>query len=237
MKSSRAPIVGVSTYRESAGFVGWHLEVALLPTSYIDSLHGVGAAPILLPSLEGLHDAYLDRIDALVLSGGSDIDPAFYGHDLHPMGGSPRRLRDKFELELLAGALERKMPVLAICRGLQILNVQRGGTLHQHLPEIVGNHDHDSVPGGFGTHKVTIKSPSTISKIIHEQTIEVPAHHHQAIASLGRDLAVTATSDDGVIEAVEDPSYGFLVAVQWHPEVGQDKSLFAALAEAAMAPR
>ena len=236
MQKNVTPVIGLTTYREPSNFAGWNLEATLLPVSYIDSVYVAGGAPVLLPSLAGLQDCYLDRIDALLLTGGSDIDPAIYAQEPHAKAGQPRRIRDDFELELLRGALERKIPILAICRGLQILNVLRGGTLHQHLPDVVGNQEHDSVPGGFGRHKVVIEAPSRIAEIIGETTVEVPAHHHQAIDVLGQNLAIAASSDDGTIEAIEDPQYPFLIAVQWHPEVGSDKSLFEALVRVARNP-
>ena len=181
-----------------------------------------------------------------MLSGGGDIDPAAYGAAPHPLTGRVYPGRDRAEAALLAAALAAGLPVLAICRGLQIINVSRGGTLRQHLPDEVGHHDHGSAPGTYGSHPVRIAADSAAGRILGPPDPDgwvraaVPTSHHQAIGRLGDGLVATAWADDGTIEAAEPDreagdGTGFLLAVQWHPEAGDDPRLFEALIDAALA--
>ncbi len=239
--SSRAisPQVGISTYGEPARWGPWDRPAALVPMSYPEAVAAAGGVPVLLPPLPGIEEA-LSRLDALVLPGGGDIDPAAYGADPHPLTERVYPGRDRAERALLAAALAAGIPVLAICRGLQIVNVSRGGTLRQHLPDDVGHHDHGPVAGAYGSHPVRIAADSLLGRILGPPGADgqvrtaVPTYHHQAIDRLGRGLVATAWADDGTIEAVQpDPASngetGFLLAVQWHPEAGDDLRLFEAL--------
>ena len=201
------------------------------------------ALPVLLPPLEG-GVGLLPRLDGLVLSGGSDLDPAHYGAAMHDESGPIHPARDSAELELCRDALASGLPVLGICRGLQVINVALGGTLHQHLPDLVGHDGHAPELAGYGAHKVSVAPGTQLSAILGRSEAAVPTHHHQAIDQVGAGLVATAWTDDGVIEAVEfdevsanGASAQFMIAVQWHPEAGDDLSLFTALVAAARRSR
>ncbi|MHB1503562.1 MAG: gamma-glutamyl-gamma-aminobutyrate hydrolase family protein [Acidimicrobiales bacterium] len=231
-----APLIGISAYEEKAAFGVWNADSVLVPASYVRAVRGAGGVPVVLPPVPGSADELTRRLDGVLLSGGPDVDPALYGEPAHPETGRPRHERDLFEIELLDAAGRHDVPVLAICRGIQVLNVARGGTLYQHLPDVVGHDRHSPVRDGYGVHEVGIISGSLLSGFIGSNRVEVPTHHHQAIDRVGSGLVVSARADDGTIEAVEavdEPPGGFLVGVQWHPEVGDDPSLFQALVEAA----
>jgi putative glutamine amidotransferase len=214
----------------------------LVPAAYVRALEMSGAVPLLLvPPSSGADDAKApreaacaaaERLDAVVLSGGADLVPALYGEDPHEQTQRPEPARDAYELALLAACASRGMPVLAICRGMQLLNVSRGGTLVQHLPDLAGGPDHMPDPGSFVPRAVRVVEGSRLASVLGRTDPVVPCHHHQAVDRVGRGLVVSARSDDGVIEALEDPGSGFLLAVQWHPEVDRDHSLFDALAQA-----
>ncbi len=242
-----APHVGIGTYGERARWGPWDRPAALLPMSYPEAVAAAGGVPVLLPPLPGIEQA-VSRLDALVLCGGGDIDPAVYGADPHPLTERVYPARDQAERALLATALAAGIPVLAICRGLQIVNVSHGGTLRQHLPEDVGHHGHGSVPGTYGSHQVRIAADSVLGGILGPPGVDgqvravVPTSHHQAIGQLGPGLVATAWADDGTIEAVEPgPAVsgrtGFLIAVQWHPKAGDDPRLFEALIGAGLLAR
>jgi putative glutamine amidotransferase len=240
--SERRPVVGLTTYVEAARWGAWEQPAALLPASYIDALHAAGAIAVLLPppaDADGASDAaavVIDRIDALVATGGPDVDPARYGADAHPETGAPRTARDAWELELCRLALERDLPLLAICRGAQVLNVARGGTLLQHLPDAVGHAGHRPVPGTFGETEVTLGNGSAVGRILGASSI-VLCSHHQALDVLGRDVEAVGWAPDGTVEAVEVVGRRFALGVQWHPEQdGTDRRLFAALVAAAAHP-
>jgi putative glutamine amidotransferase len=211
---------------------------------YLKAIERAGGLPIVVPPTPaGSIDALLDRVDGLCLSGGPDIDPMAYGADPHPRLGPTERHLDEFELALARAADERDMPVLAICRGAQLVNVSRGGTLHQHLPDVVGEsveHRQD-VAAKEVTHPVTVSSRSRLGTILGRHWVHVNSFHHQAVRDLGSGLVVTATAPDGTVEAVEDPRRSFLVGVQWHAEclIERDEhlSLFEALLDASAAWR
>ena len=237
------PLIGISTYGEPARWGPWDRPAALVPMSYPEAVAAAGGVPVLLPPLPGIEEA-IRRLDALMLPGGGDIDPAAYGADPHPLTERVYPARDRAERALLAAALDAGIPILAICRGLQIVNVSGGGTLRQHLPDEVGHHDHGSPAGTYGSHPVRIAADSLLGRILGPPDPDggvraaVPTSHHQAIRRLGQGLVATAWADDGTIEAVEpDPAVtggpGFLLAVQWHPEAGDDPRLFHALISAA----
>jgi putative glutamine amidotransferase len=229
------PVVGLSTYCEPARWAAWDAPAALLPANYIDQVTEAGGVPVLLPPVPGVATA-VARLDALVLTGGGDVDPANYGVPADPRTARVHPERDQAELELLAAALAAGLPVLGICRGMQLLNVARGGTLCQHLPAGAG---HTPAPGTFGSHPVRLAPGSRLASILGRAngtapaSMEVPTAHHQAIDRLGEGLIASAWAPDGVIEAVElAPGQGrhpFTLAVQWHPEAGEDPSLVRAL--------
>jgi putative glutamine amidotransferase len=228
------PVIGISTYAEQAKWGAWDTRALLLPRRYADQVAAAGGIPVLLSPFPGIEQA-TRRLDGLVLAGGGDIDPAEFGAQPHPQTGGVRPDRDAAEFALAAAALDSGLPLLGICRGLQVLNVVLGGTLHQHLPELVGHEEHSPVLGGYGAHRVRVAPGSRLAGVLGDGTFAVPTHHHQAIDRLGRGLAATAWADDGMIEAVERDreDAGFLLAVQWHPEAGDDPRLFHALIAAA----
>ena len=227
------PVIGITTYVTPAAWGYWQLEAALIPADYVFAVERAGGRPLLVPpSSEGV-DETLDALDALVFSGGSDLDPETYGEQPHPETFGVHPERDAAELALVTRALERDMPVLGICRGIQVLNVARGGDLNQHLPDIVGNdrHKHDP-PGVFSDHDVKIEAGTRLAGIFGGET-DVKSHHHQGIRRVGEGLVESAHADDGTIEAVEDPTKRFALGVLWHPEAGDDVKLFEALVEEA----
>jgi putative glutamine amidotransferase len=227
------PVIGISSYAQRARWSYWDDEVVLLPRRYIDKVTQAGGLPVLLPPVDG-GSAVLPRVDGLVLSGGGDINPARYGAVPHPASQRFSEERDSAELDMCRRALAMGLPLLGICRGLQVINVALGGTLHQHLPDLVGDDSHSPEQAGYGAHKVSVAAQTRLAAILGRSEAAVPTHHHQGIDRLGKDLIATAWTDDGVIEAVEFPGAApFMVAVQWHPEAGDDLSLFTALVAAA----
>jgi putative glutamine amidotransferase len=226
------PVIGITTYAQEASWSYWKLPAALIPLDYVDAVERAGGRPLLVPpSADGVEET-LDALDAIVFSGGADVDPAAYGADAHPETDEPQARRDAGELALLTAALERDMPTLAICRGFQLLNVARGGDLVQHIPETLGHESHREIPGTFSEHPVSVREGSKLASIVGV-TPAVTSHHHQAIGRLGSGLVETARAEDGTIEGAEDPSRRFAVGVQWHPEAGQDVALFVKLVEEA----
>jgi len=232
---SRRPVIGITAYEEEAAFCGWVERAAIVPIDYVRSVEKAGGLPLVIPvqslSTDDI-DSLFERIDGLVLCGGPDVDPARYGALPHHTTSEPRTSRDETELQLVKAACDRELPTLAICRGVQLLNVARGGTLHQHLPDVVSNDSHSPTPGVFGRHRLHIDAKSQLAKVLDCEFVEVPTHHHQAIAEIGEGLVPTAWTDDGTIEGVEDPALPHLLGVQWHPEAGNDLSLFQWLEEA-----
>jgi gamma-glutamyl-gamma-aminobutyrate hydrolase PuuD len=210
----------------------WRLPAALIPLDYVDAIERAGGRALVIPPAQDGVEETLDALDAIVFSGGADVDPAHYGAEPHPETDTPQARRDAGEMALLHAALERDMPTLAICRGFQLLNVARGGDLVQHLPEQVGNDDHKQIPGEFAVHPVEVKDGSRLSEIVGS-TPQVTSHHHQALGRVGDGLVESAWAADGTLEGVEDPSHRFVLGVQWHPEAGEDAALFEALVEQA----
>lgn len=234
------PILGLTTYLQQAQTGVWDVRACLLPASYVEGVTLAGGTALLLPP-QPVHpdtvDAVLSRLDGLVITGGRDVDPAAYGQDRHPATDDPADDRDAWELALLRGALRRDLPVLGICRGAQVLNVALGGTLHQHLPDVLGHTGHQAGNAVFTTSRVHTVGGTVVAGVLGPD-VDVQCYHHQAIAELGQDLIASAHDGEGVIEAVElDPAMpgdGFCVAVQWHPEERlDDVRLFAAVVRAA----
>ena len=230
-------VVGVTTYRQRSSWGPWDRDAAVLPASYLDCVAAVGARPVLLPP-GGAPSAdpraatdVVEALDALVLVGGGDVDPRRYGRSPHPATAGVSAGRDESESLLLAAALRADLPVLAICRGMQLLAVERGGSLHQHLPDVVGAATHQPAPGCFAPVRVTLEPGSLVAKAMGE-VATVRCSHHQAVDVAGDGLVVTARAADGVVEAVELSGARFVVGVQWHPEEDADLRLFRALVEA-----
>lgn len=230
------PLIGITCYEEEADWGVWRQTAAVLPVSYVRAVERAGGIPVLVPpqhltvpEAQGL----VDRLDGLVAAGGADVDPAHYGAEAHGATVTANGERDALELAALAAVVEEAVPTLAICRGLQVLNVARGGTLVQHLPDLLGHDRHSPVPGGYGLHDVSVEPGTRLAELLSWQCAGVPTHHHQAIERLGGGLRPSAHAEDGVIEAVEDPAMPFLVGVQWHPEASDDPALFEALVAAA----
>ncbi|HET7745090.1 MAG TPA: gamma-glutamyl-gamma-aminobutyrate hydrolase family protein [Gaiellaceae bacterium] len=230
------PVIGITSYAQEATWGVWTLPAALVPLDYVDAVEQAGGRALVIPPSGDGVDEVLDVLDGVVFSGGADVDPALYGANAHPQTDDPQARRDDGELALLTTALERDMPVLAICRGFQLLNVARGGDLVQHLPEEIGTDDHKRVPGEFSHHAVEVKEGTRLAGILGAPSA-VASHHHQGIGRVGEGLVETAWAADGTLEAVEDPELRFLLGVQWHPEAGEDQRLFDALVEEARAYR
>lgn len=230
------PVVGLTTYLEQVRTGIWDVRAAYLPADYFQGVLLAGGVPVLLPPQPA--DAasvasVLDSLHALVITGGYDLDPASYGQQRHPTTDEPRADRDAWEIGLLRGALDRGLPVLGICRGAQVLNVAFGGTLHQHLPDVLGHSGHRAGNGVFARVPVRTVAGSRLAALVGEST-EAHCYHHQAIDKVGTGLEVSATDADGVVEAVELPGEDFVLAVQWHPEQSlDDMRLFAAIVDAA----
>ncbi len=226
------PVVGITTYVEEASWGHWRLDAALIPYMYVEMLEHAGARALLVPPSEDGVEETLDALDGVLVSGGADLDPEAYGAQPHPATAGTRPARDRAELALLEAALARDMPVLAICRGSQVLNVARGGDLVQHLPEVVGHEEHRAVPGVFSEHPVQTGEGSRIGALLGGR-ISVKSHHHQGFGRLGAGLREAAWADDGTVEALEDPERRFAVGVLWHPEASDDARLFEALVDEA----
>jgi putative glutamine amidotransferase len=218
-------------YREEAAWGVWHQPADLLPTTYADAVAAAGGVPLLLPPAgptdrDGAASSVVGALNGLVLSGGGDIDPARYGADRDPQCGPPRADRDGWELALVRVALERDVPVLAICRGVQVLNVALGGDIVQHLPDLVGHDDHCPVKGQMAWHHVNTAEGSRVAGLLGART-SVATYHHQAVGRLGDSLTATAWTDDGTVEALEHDHASWAVGVQWHPEAHDGAALFA----------
>ncbi|MFB9234357.1 gamma-glutamyl-gamma-aminobutyrate hydrolase family protein [Plantactinospora siamensis] len=244
MTAPRRPVIGITTYVTAASFRVWTgLPAAVLPYGYVAMVTAAGGRAVLLPPDDADADV-LASLDGLVLAGGEDIDPTRYGEPPGPHTGEPPgphtgepaapstgAERDAGELVLLAGALAADLPVLGVCRGMQLLAVARGGRLHQHLPDLLGQHRHRPAPAVYGRHGIRF-APGSLAAGVMAGSDAVNSYHHQGVADPG-DLRVTGWADDGLIEAVEDPGRRFLLGVQWHPEHDADVRPFAALVRAA----
>jgi anthranilate synthase component 2/putative glutamine amidotransferase len=233
--SERRPRIGVTTYLMPARHGVWDHEAALIPRDYLDVVVRAGGTPLLLPPLPEVDPGVLDVLDGLVLSGGGDVDPARYGAQPHPRTGGTSAVRDAAEETLLRAALAADVPVLGVCRGMQVLNVALGGTLAQHLPEVVGHERHRPAPATFGRTRVRLDADSLLGGLLGDE-VEVECYHHQAVGELAPDLVPVGHAEDGTVEAVELRGPRFAVGVQWHPEqTAEDLRLFRSLVDAAAA--
>lgn len=234
---ARRPLIGITSYAfELVTWGVWEVPAALIPLAYVNAIQRAGGRPMIVPPAEDGIEETLDALDGLLLSGGEDLDPAQYGADPHPETRGVRPDRDRAELALLEAALARDMPVLAVCRGSQVLNVVRGGDLVQHLPEVVGDEKHKHTPGVFADHEVALEPGTRVEELLGRRA-PVKSHHHQGYGRIGHGLREAAHADDGSVEALEDPSKRFALGVLWHPEEGADLTLFQALVEEARAYR
>jgi putative glutamine amidotransferase len=213
------PVIGVCTAVERVRWGAWDVLANLSPRSYTDAIILAGGMPLLLPPDDTAAEApgqLLDLLDALVLGGGSDIDPAAYGAHAHEETGPTTPVRDRFELALAYGALERDMPLLGTCRGMEMLNVACGGTLDQHVDHL---EVHRHTRGVFGDHDVRLEPGSLAARAVGAERTSVKSHHHQGVGELGEGLVVTGWSEpDGLAEAIELPDKRFALGVLWHPE-------------------
>jgi putative glutamine amidotransferase len=228
------PLIGISTYREQARWGAWDLPAVLLPASYPDAVAEAGGEPVLLPTGAVSAEA-VRRLDGLVLAGGADVDPARYGHQAGPHTTVLRPERDAAELAVLQAALSRDLPLLAICRGMQLLNVELGGDLLQHLPDVAGAGIHNPGAGLFAGRQVRTAPGTQLDRLLGP-TAAVDCHHHQALDRIAPELTPSAWAEDGLVEAVEATGRRFCLGVQWHPEAGADRRLFEALVSAAQVP-
>ena len=227
------PLVGITTYITPVTYGYWQEDAALVPADYLRAVERAGGRALLVPPSDQAVDDTLEVLDGLIFSGGSDLDPATYGQEAHPETQGFVEERDRAEFALLQAALERDIPLLAVCRGSQVLNVALGGDLVQHLPEVVGDHKHKHTPGEFADHDVTLEPGTRIGSLLGERA-PVKSHH---FGRLGSGLREAARAEDGTLEAIEDPARRFALGVLWHPEAGEDMRLFEALVEEAGAYR
>jgi putative glutamine amidotransferase len=236
MFTSVRPVIGITTYAEKATWAGWTEPAAFIPLAYVRAVEHASGRPLLVPPSEEAIEETLDALHGLIFSGGGDLDPTTYGADAHPETREVNPVRDHAELALLEAALARDMPVLAVCRGSQLLNVGRGGDLVQHLPEQVGHEWHSHSESAMADHDVTVKAGSQLGAILGEHA-PVKSAHHQGFGRLGEGLRESAWAEDGTVEALEDTSQRFALGVLWHPEEGEDFALFKALVDEARAYR
>lgn len=231
------PRIGATTYREPAKWGVWDEPADLLPTTYARAIETAGGLPVLLPpSAAELAPDAIGGVHGLLLAGGADVAPEQYGAPRDVQTGPPRADRDEWELALVHAALARDVPVLAICRGMQVLNVALGGDLIQHLPDAVGTELHCPTVGRHGRHPVDVAPGSRLAAIVGPRA-EIATYHHQAVRTLGAGLRPTAWAGDGVVEAVELADRSWVQAVQWHPEAHDGDALFAAFVAACRTDR
>lgn len=229
-----AAVIGLSTYREPARWGVWETSADLLPSDYARAVEEAGGVPMLVPPTRPYAEAaraVIARIDGLVITGGADVDPEQYAEPAHRATGAPRPDRDAWEMALLDAAAETRIPVLGVCRGMQVMAVHAGGALDQHVPELVDHEGHS--PGGdvYGQTAIRIAAGSRLAELL-DAPPAVACHHHQAVRAYPGFTPV-AWAEDDLLEAIEDPTHPFRIAVQWHPEVGTDGRLFAGLVKAA----
>ena len=228
----RRPVIGICAAIESAQWAAWEVVVNLSPRAYSLAVQRAGGLALVLPPDDVVAEApdeLLDMLDGLILAGGSDIDPASYGAKPHPETRGTRPERDRFELALGTRALERDMPVLGICRGMEMLNVIQGGTLNQHL----GLELHRHTPGTYADHGVRLEPGSLAARVVGDERTEVRSAHHQGLDELGEGVVASGYADDGIVEAIELPERSFAVGVLWHPEEDERSRVIGALVEEA----
>ncbi|HET7016197.1 MAG TPA: gamma-glutamyl-gamma-aminobutyrate hydrolase family protein [Streptosporangiaceae bacterium] len=237
MNSVFKPVIGICARTAPVTMHGVDLVASLALSAHADFVVAAGCAPVLLPLQPGV-EQFIGRLDGLLVPGGPDVDPALYGAPAHPRTRGVNPATDAVELELVRAALAAGLPLLAICRGMQLLNVLSGGTLHQHLPEITGHDGHcpQAETYTLGQHRLNTKPGSLIAGILGGGTPESACHHHQAVDRLGAGLVATAWAPDGVIETVEVTGHPFAIGVQWEAGQTPDERLHKALAEAASVP-
>jgi len=231
--------IGICAAVERVRREPWDEIVVMTQRTYVAAVQRAGALALVIPpddaALES-PDQILDRVDGLLLAGGADVDPTTYGAMPHPETGLTWPERDRFEIALVRRAIERDLPVLGACRGMQILNVALGGTLQQHLPEVIGTDEHRHTPGLFGDHEVLLEPGSLAARAVGSERGIVKSHHHQGVANLGERLLATGWSpDDRLVEAIELPGDSYVLGVLWHPEEDEASRVIASLVEAARA--
>jgi putative glutamine amidotransferase len=242
LTGSARPLIGICAAVERASWASWNEVVAnISPRSYSNSVQAAGGIALLLPPDDAVAqrpDELLDLLDGLMLAGGADIDPASYGARPRPETSGTWPERDRFELALTHRAIERDLPVLGICRGMQLLNVACGGTLDQHLPDRVGHEDHRHTPGSFSDHEVRLEPGTLAARAVGAETTAVKSHHHQGVDELGEGLTATGWSTaDGLVEAMELEGKAYALGVLWHPEQDERSRLVGSLVEAAVERR
>jgi len=227
------PLIGLTSYREQAAWGVWREQADMLPTTYARSIEAAGGVPVLLPPIAAADAAptVVARLDGLVISGGADVDPSRYADEVHPRTTGWRPDRDAWELALLDAAGTAELPVLGVCRGMQLMAVHAGGSLDQHTPDLVGHEQHNPGADQFGRIEVAVEAGSRIAGLVGESLV-VNCHHHQSVQAHPGFTAV-AHAADGNLEAMERPGDRFCVAVQWHPETAADAGLLAGLVAAA----
>lgn len=230
-------MIGISTYLEPSSWGHWSdVPAALIPHHYVEKVERAGGVAVLIPPrLDADSDwanAVLGRLDGLILAGGVDVEPARYGQDPHPSVQASRQDRDAAELSLATASAELDLPVLGICRGMQVMAVAAGGTVEQHVPDRVGHNGHAPAPATYGSHRVRIQPGSRLGELLGTE-VDVPSYHHQSVADHPGYRPTAWDPDDGTLEGMEDSSARFRLAVQWHPEVSDDIRLFQALVTAA----
>jgi putative glutamine amidotransferase len=235
--SGPKPRIGLTSYRQQGQTGVWNTEMAMIPAFYIEGITRSGGVAIMIPP-QALSSTeakdIISSLDGLMLCGGRDIDPSRYGQAPHSEAEEPDKLRDELEEQLLSAAIEADLPFLGICRGAQMLNINRGGTLIQHLPDVVGDNRYRKGNAEFNPAEVAVEDGSILGSLVGQKVSNASMYHHQAIDQLGEGLIVTAKTEDGIIEAVELANHPFGVAVQWHPEQTlEDLRIFEGLIEAA----
>ncbi len=232
-----APVIGITAYVEPASWAAWtDVPAVLVPLGYVRHVRDAGGLPVVLPPLPpGTDDdtvaALLDRLDGVLIAGGVDVEPGRYDAEPHPTVQAPRPDRDSSELAVARLCVARDLPLLGVCRGMQVMAVAAGGELEQHLPDRVGHSGHAPAPGTYGEHRVRTVPGTRLAAVLGDEVV-VPTYHHQGVRTYPG-LVESGWADDGVLEAFEDPQARFRIGVQWHPEVGEDPRLFESLVAAA----
>ncbi|TWE12202.1 gamma-glutamyl-gamma-aminobutyrate hydrolase family protein [Rudaeicoccus suwonensis] len=231
------PVVGITAYAEPIVRGVWQpVPSVFVASGYTSKVVAAGGIPMVIPPVDAADDdwaqAVLDRLDALIIAGGADIDPQLYGEAAHPAAQEFRPERDACEIALARAAVQRDLPLLGICRGMQVMAVAAGGSVDQHLPDLVGHEGHSPTPGAFAEHPVVVRKGTGLHAILGDEVV-VPTYHHQGVRTHPGYVAA-ADASDGVLEAIEDPTARWRFGVQWHPEAGDDPRLFDALVHAAL---